>query len=246
LSYAGGYSVSTVEIYQGKAISYGDNIENGFTRYLMDEHIDTTDDSRDRHTYFVSYANQDSISTNASETDSTVDVADASDYTTGDYVSLEQDDNTYLYTTIDSIAGNTITLSNALSNDLASGNSFNVWRWGGQSFNKAPDGLVEVLIASGETENVCVFKGDLNHVYELLIITHGNNTVRNITKVYVEVLNGVNLTAHEEEIFNSSNYDITASVTYSGGMFTVAVTNDHDTYSISTSAKLIQAIKVLA
>lgn len=58
----------------------------------------------------------------ASNTDTTITVTDGTKWTSGDNIAVLQDDNTLHWTTVNSApAGNVVTLTDALTDDVASG-----------------------------------------------------------------------------------------------------------------------------
>lgn len=86
----------------------------------------------------------------ASTSDTDIFVTSAAGFVVGYYIGVYQDDNSILWTTIDTIDGTTITLSDALTDDVASGNAVYVY----ETKLSRPESLetAQIRVSSSDTD----------------------------------------------------------------------------------------------
>lgn len=166
-------------------------------------------------------------------------VASAAQFRAGDYVCIRQDDRSYHYTTIASIATNTITLTLGIVSATASGNSIKVWRW--SPFESLTNEKYTATVAAAATEEILtgVWISITTVKCALVVITQAN-TIVGIYRVWMENRAGTIFA-----ITVVTEYETIATPTfagsYSANIATLSVTNNAAS-AMSVSAKVVDSM----
>ena len=229
------------ELRNGKCVSYGGAaVPTTLSRSIGDRHFyETVNGGVDSSV--VNYA---ATLTATSAVTTTVTVASAAALLAGDYVAVRMDNRLWHYTTIASIATNTLTLSAAPSSTTSSGAEIRVWRWSTGTGVQAEKPQTTVDAAASET----ILSGiplDGNVMQTIVVVVTQSNTIQLVQRLYLENRNGTGLNARSEEAFRNGTYTAPGfGWSESGGFASITMTNNDDA-SCTVSAKAVDTMRLV-
>lgn len=240
------YSTTSGEkiiIESGNIKSFGDSIYNDISRSLGDIHVITNPPSTASLSYIAGFSLSDVTTSDRLTGVNIIDITDATNVRVGDYIAVEQNDGTYLYSDIAVISTNQLTLTDNLTADSDTGSVAKIWRWAIQDFQRYESYSTSIAAAATDEIASQLYVG-INWACTLKVIIYQANNIRNIYRLFIDNIAGAGVGNIVVTDYESGTIATpTFAVTYSGGYVDVDLTNNSG-FTITVATKSIDMNRV--